>query len=57
MSLPMDIETLLASIPTLSAAEVASRIPLARHYTLVFLRQGPASRDDQARNERLQLEH
>ncbi len=53
----MDIETLLASIPTLSAAEVASRIPLARHYTLVFLRQGPASRDDQARNERLQLEH
>jgi len=53
----MDIEALLASIPTLSAAEVASRIPLARHYTLVFLRQGPASREDQARNERLQLEH
>jgi len=53
----MDIEALLASIPTLSAAEVASRIPLARHYTLVLLREGPAPREDQARNERLQLEH
>jgi uncharacterized protein YciI len=30
---------------------------LARHYTLVFLRRGPAPREDEVRNERLQLEH
>jgi len=29
----------------------------ARQYTLVFLRRGPASRDDEARNARLQAEH
>lgn len=29
----------------------------ARQYTLVFLRRGPAPRDDDARNARLQAEH
>jgi uncharacterized protein YciI len=36
---------------------MTARRDLARHYTLVFLRRGPAPRDDEARNERLQLEH
>lgn len=53
----MDIEALLASLPTPTAADVASHIQRAQRYTLVFLRQGPASREDAARNERLQLEH
>ena len=53
----MDIETLLAGAPTPTAAEVADHIRLARRYTLVFLRRGPASRADEAQNERLQLEH
>ena len=53
----MDIQTLLDSVPTPSAADMASRRQFARRYTLVFLRKGPAPRDDEARNERLQLEH
>jgi uncharacterized protein YciI len=53
----MDIESLLNSIPTPSAAAMASRRKLARRYTLVFLRKGPASSEDDARNERLHLEH
>lgn len=53
----MDIEALLASIPVPSAAEMADRRKFARSYTLVLLRRGPASCDDEARNERLQLEH
>jgi uncharacterized protein YciI len=36
---------------------MAGRRKLARRYTLVFLRQGPAPRDDEARNERLQQEY
>ena len=53
----MDIQTLLASIPSLSPAEMNDRPKLVRSYTLVFLRKGPASRDDEARNKRLQIEH
>lgn len=53
----MDIDTLLASIPTPSEAEMTDRRQFARQYTLVFLRKGPASREDEARNQRLQLEH
>jgi uncharacterized protein YciI len=53
----MDIQSLLASVPTPSEADMASRRQFARRYTLVFLRQGPALRDDEARNQRLQLEH
>jgi uncharacterized protein len=53
----MDIEALLASVPTPSAADMENRKPLIHKYTLVFLRKGPASREDAARNERLQLEH
>jgi len=53
----MDIEKLLESVPTPSAADLESRKRLAHRFTLVFLRQGPAPRDDEARNERLQLEH
>jgi uncharacterized protein YciI len=36
---------------------MAARRERARHYTLVFLRRGPAPRDDEARNESLQLAH
>lgn len=53
----MNVQALLASIPTPSAAEMAGRRQLVRRYTLVLLRRGPAPRDDEARNERLQLEH
>ena len=53
----MDIAELLASVPTPNADDLNRRRSLARHYTLVFLRQGPADRSDEARNERLQLEH
>ena len=54
----MNIKSLLDGIPTPSAADMTSRIQqLGRRYTLVFLRNGPASRDDEARNARLQLEH
>lgn len=53
----MDIQALLESVPTPSADEMADRRQYARRYTLVLLRKGPASREDEARNERLQLEH
>jgi uncharacterized protein YciI len=53
----MDLQAVLDSIPTPSAADMASRRQFAQRYTLVFLRKGPAPRDDEARNERLQLEH
>lgn len=53
----MDIDSLLASIPTPSEADMAERRESARRYTLVFLRKGPAPRDDEALNERLQLQH
>lgn len=53
----MDIEALLDSIPNPSVEDMAGRRKFARRYTLVFLRQGPASREDEARNERLHLAH
>ena len=53
----VDLQALLDSIPTPSAEEMAGRRAFAQRYTLVFLRKGPAPRDDAARNERLQLEH
>ena len=53
----MDIAELLASVPTPSADDLNRRKSLARHYTLVLLHKGPASRSDETRNERLQLEH
>lgn len=53
----MNIAELLASVPTPSADEMLARRSLARGYTLVFLRKGPADRADEARNEQLQLEH
>jgi uncharacterized protein YciI len=36
---------------------MAARRQFARRYTLVFLRGGPAPRDDEARYERIQIEH
>jgi len=53
----MDIKAFLDRLPTPSSADMASRRQFARRYTLVFLRKGLASRDDETRNERLQLEH
>ena len=53
----MDIESLLASVPTPTPEYMQSRRSVARQYTLVFLRKGQATRDDEAQNERLQLEH
>lgn len=49
--------SILDSIPTPSAADMADLRQFARRYTLVFLRKGPASRDDETRNENLQLGH
>jgi len=53
----MDIEHLLASIPTPSSAYMKSRRDSGQRYTLVFMRQGPASRADENLNEQLHLEH
>jgi uncharacterized protein YciI len=53
----MNIEEFLNSLPTPTAADMNSLRQHARSYTLVFLRKGPTSREDEARNERLQLEH
>jgi uncharacterized protein YciI len=53
----MDIDALLDSIPNPSAEDMAHRRKFARRYTLVFLRPGPASREDEARYERVHLEH
>ena len=52
-----DIQDLLDSVPTPTQDDMVARREWAQQYTLVFLRKGPASRDDEARNERLQLEH
>lgn len=51
------IMELIASFPPPTPAEDAAIRARARQYTLVFLRRGPASRDDEARNARLQAEH
>ncbi len=53
----MDVNALLASVPTPDLKYLNKRIKIARRYTLVFLRNGPAPREDEARNERLQIEH
>ncbi len=56
----MDPQTLLDSIPTPTQADMLALRDAARRYTLVFLRQGPASREDEARNndyQKLHLEH
>ena len=53
----MDIESLLASVPPPTPEYMQARRLSARRYTLVFLRRGPAPRDDEERNERLQIEH
>jgi hypothetical protein len=53
----MNVTALLDSIPTPSAEEVNQHNSRARHYTLVFLRKGPADRSDEAQETRMQLEH
>ncbi|HWQ04158.1 MAG TPA: YciI family protein [Longilinea sp.] len=53
----MDIDKLLASIPTPGVEDVEKRKQWAIQYTLIFLRAGPAQRDDLERNERLQIQH
>ncbi len=53
----MDIEALLSSVPTPTAQDLADRRKRARNCTLVFLREGPASREDEERNKPLQLAH
>lgn len=53
----MDIAELLAGVPTPTADDMQRQRSLARRYTLVLLHKGPADRSDEARNERLQLEH
>ncbi len=53
----MNIQELLDSVPTPSAEDMAARRQFAQRFTLVLLREGPASREDEARNERLHLAH
>ena len=53
----MDVDGLLQSIPDPTRSEMEARRKDARRYTLVFLRAGPASREDDHRNEELQLAH
>jgi uncharacterized protein YciI len=53
----MDIDSLLNSLPVPSAETMQSFRAHARQFTLVFLHHGPASREDEALNNRLQLAH
>ena len=53
----MNVQELLDGIPTPTAEEMSARRQFARRFTIILLRMGPASRKDEARNERLQLEH
>jgi uncharacterized protein YciI len=53
----MDVDSLLKGFPALTLPEMQVRWKDARHYTIVLLRRGPASREDKKRNEQLQLEH
>lgn len=53
----MNIQSLLQSIPTPTEAEMMERGKLARRYTLVFLREGPAPRNDEAFYEKTHIEH
>jgi len=53
----MDIDSLLQTIPTPTEAEMMERRKLARRYTLVFLREGTAPRDDEAFYEKIHFEH
>ena len=49
----MDPETLLDSIPTPIEADMLALRDDARQYTLVFLRKGPASQEDEGRGTRI----
>jgi uncharacterized protein YciI len=53
----LNVEAVLAGVPMPTQEGMARRREWARRYTLVFLRNGTAPRDDEARNERLHLEH
>jgi len=53
----MELEALLRSIPTPTQAEMQALREGARQYTLVFLRKGPASREDEAREQHFQTLH
>ena len=53
----IDIQALLDSVPPPTQEEMDTRRDMVRRYTVVLLKMGPALRDDEARNERLQLEH
>ena len=53
----MDIESLRNSIPTPTEAQMLERRKLARKYTLVLLREGPASREDEEHKRQVHLEH
>jgi len=53
----MNIQELLDGIPTPTEEEMTARRKFAKRFTVVLLRKGPAPRDDEARNERLQVEH
>jgi uncharacterized protein YciI len=56
----MEPQTLLDSIPTPTEADMLALRERAKRYTLVFLRKGPASREDEAREahyQKLHLQH
>lgn len=53
----MNIDELLASVPTPTDEVMLARRQFARSYTVVFLRRGPAPRTDEALDDQLQLEH
>jgi len=53
----MNVQELLDSIPTPTAEEMLARREFAKRFTLVLLRKGPTSREDEARNEYFQVLH
>jgi uncharacterized protein YciI len=47
----------LEEYPAMQPADIARMVELAKNYALVILRKGPASRENEEKNERLQLAH
>ena len=45
------------NLPTLDLDAIKRMVALAENYALVILRKGPATREDEERNNRLQLAH
>jgi uncharacterized protein YciI len=53
----MNKKNILDGLPSLNSADIKKMIDMAQNYALVLLRKGPASREDEERNTRMQHLH